>query len=68
MLGLDLLVGALIAYGFVHIESPYWPAVLLFWVLELAGDLWALRRFPKPRRPAPTVLSRHGKTGSHRER
>jgi hypothetical protein len=41
LLALDLLVAGLIAWGYAHVESRYWPAVALFWALELAVDVWA---------------------------
>lgn len=41
MLGLDLLVGALIAYGYAHVDSHYWGAAALFWAGELTVDVWA---------------------------
>jgi hypothetical protein len=41
LLALDLLVGVLIVWGHLHVESRYWPAVALFWALECAVDVWA---------------------------
>jgi hypothetical protein len=41
LLALDLLVATLIAWGYAHVESRYWPAVALFWALELCVDVWA---------------------------
>lgn len=55
LLALDLLVAALIAYGWAHVESRYWPACALFWALELCVDAWAYcaarRGRQAPRRP-----------------